>query len=232
MGARGVKSRITISPMEARQRLLEGWTVKRLAETQGVQPCTMSHWLRWKGVTERSNGLIKQSAANRPNMSFQPDDAQQVSWNPAIAEADDVAPNLPSADAGEARMMAVQQLLQLARDLGMDRQQLATLQTRIVGRTVRETARDDREAIERMREARDRALDYLDDVSLAAAPAKDLSSVVAVLTDRIQLLSGQPTAIMRVEDRRQIDTLAEALMAELVRRGKGPVIDGEAVAVT
>ena len=65
----------------------------------------------------------------------------------------------------------------------------------------------------------DTALDYIDEMTLAAAPAKDLSITVGVLVDKARLLEGDTgSRVMTPEDRRKLNELAEALNAECARR--------------
>lgn len=66
----------------------------------------------------------------------------------------------------------------------------------------------------------DLALVYLDDQALADAKAKDLADIVSKLIDKRQLLMGEPTSVVSIEDRRQRHELLDALKAELERRQK------------
>ena len=201
MPRQGRPPKITITPLKARKLLEGGMTVRELAAQCYVSRQYMSHWLQKNDITAKPGAsVIRRTDPNRPNLTGMVTEGAAVSH-----------------DVEQARL--VDRLLDLCRTLGMEKMQIATIRNRILPSKIREASRDDREVIERLRQARDRALDYLDDVTLASAPAKDLANIVAVLTDRIQLLSGQPTQIMRVEDRRTLNELGEALFNELNRRG-------------
>ena len=66
-----------------------------------------------------------------------------------------------------------------------------------------------------------RALLYLDDYAMAAASAKDLAVVLGILLEKRQLLRGEPTAILSVEERQGLGELIPRLIAEAQRRGMG-----------
>lgn len=75
-----------------------------------------------------------------------------------------------------------------------------------------------------------RALEWLDDTALAGASAKDLAIVVGILLEKRQLLRGEPTQILSVEERRRLDELVPVLLREAQRRGmllefRGPTVD-------
>ena len=63
------------------------------------------------------------------------------------------------------------------------------------------------------------ALDFLDEVVLSQASAKDLAIIIGILTEKRQLLSGEPTQILSVQERDHLDGLAGAMFAEMRRRG-------------
>jgi predicted DNA-binding protein (UPF0251 family) len=70
-----------------------------------------------------------------------------------------------------------------------------------------------------------RCVEHIDDVTLAGATVKDLAIAGGIMIDKARLLRGEPTQIMRVEDRRKLGELAEALHHELERRHAAGVID-------
>lgn len=81
------------------------------------------------------------------------------------------------------------------------------------------------------------ALACLDPVAIASASVADLTRLTSMLTEKRALLRGEPTSIVRNEQRGGLDKLAELLLTEVGRRGivldapKGPggyreVIDG------
>jgi len=64
------------------------------------------------------------------------------------------------------------------------------------------------------------ALDAITEEKLLKASAKDLGILAAISTDKLLLLQGLPTQIVRTErDRAKLGDLAEALMIEMSRRG-------------
>jgi len=59
----------------------------------------------------------------------------------------------------------------------------------------------------------------------SAVSARDKAVIGGIMMDKRQLLSGEPTAIVSVEDRRNLDELTEAWIKEAKRRGQ--VVDLE-----
>lgn len=59
----------------------------------------------------------------------------------------------------------------------------------------------------------------LDPVAIASASVADLTRLASMLTEKRALLRGEPTAIVRNEQRGGLDKVAAALMAEITRRG-------------
>ena len=82
----------------------------------------------------------------------------------------------------------------------------------------------DKNVIKLMTQARHKALCLFDENILAMESAQGLARVVGVLTDKIQLLKGEPTQITRIEDIRKLDEVANLLHRECQRRGV--IIDG------
>lgn len=75
-----------------------------------------------------------------------------------------------------------------------------------------------------------RALGYLDDQVLSEAKAKDLAITLGILLEKRQLLRGEPTQILSVEERQGLNELLPRLIAEAKRRGLAiDVYGGEAV---
>ncbi len=68
-----------------------------------------------------------------------------------------------------------------------------------------------------------RALKYLDDAVLSEAGAKDLAIISGILIEKAQLLSGEPTQRLTIDDRRELNELIPVLVEEAQRRGQ--VID-------
>ena len=68
-----------------------------------------------------------------------------------------------------------------------------------------------------------RVFEYFDDHVLGKMDGRNLMVAAGILTDKRQLLRGEPTAITRFQDMRKMDEILEAVAKELKRRGK--VID-------
>ncbi len=81
-----------------------------------------------------------------------------------------------------------------------------------------------------------RALEYMDDYNLAKANAKDLAIIVGILMEKRQLLRGEPTQILSIEERAGMSELIPRLLQEAERRGLKvgvyKTIEGEAEVVT
>lgn len=58
-----------------------------------------------------------------------------------------------------------------------------------------------------------------DDMGMASASMKEKVLALGILIDKRQLLRGEPTAIMRVQDIRKLDEVGKLLQAEMERRG-------------
>lgn len=72
--------------------------------------------------------------------------------------------------------------------------------------------------LELMENARLLALNMMDKTVLSAESGVGLSRIVGTLTDKIQILKGEPTVITRVEDVRKTDELLKRIDDELARR--------------
>ncbi len=82
---------------------------------------------------------------------------------------------------------------------------------------LREVKRD--ELIKILEDRALRCIEYVDDFAMAKASLRDLAITAGVLIDKSLLLKGEPTAIFRNEDRRKLNELLPALIAEAKRRG-------------
>lgn len=115
-----------------------------------------------------------------------------------------------------------QRLTDLARDCGLPKSTMAGLIKRLKTRHLpvveelkKVTTKEFRELIDdRLR----LALDYLDPYVMAAASAKDIAIIVGIMVEKRQLLAGEPTAILSVEDRRSLNELAAVIHKEIKRR--------------
>ena len=92
------------------------------------------------------------------------------------------------------------------------------------------------EFLELLEDRAHRALEYMDDYNLANANAKDLAIIVGILMEKRQLLRGEPTQILSIEERAGMGELIPRLLQEASRRGLSvgvyKTIDGEAEVVT
>jgi hypothetical protein len=76
-----------------------------------------------------------------------------------------------------------------------------------------------------------RLLRQLDDVKISAMNGRELAAAVATLLEKRALLRGEPTQIVRNDNRGSLEKIGEMLMAEMVRRGRkipgmeNPVLD-------
>lgn len=64
-----------------------------------------------------------------------------------------------------------------------------------------------------------RCLEFMDDYAMGTASLKDLAIASGVMLDKSLLLRGEPTQIMSHQQRKRLDELAPALIAEMQRRG-------------
>lgn len=74
-----------------------------------------------------------------------------------------------------------------------------------------------------------RLLQYMDDSLMANASLRDVAYALDRMLNYRQLMRGEPTAILSVEDRRTLNELIPALVREAQRRGV--LIEGQAVHV-
>ena len=79
---------------------------------------------------------------------------------------------------------------------------------------------DDKELLALIDDRLARAFAFLDDFTLGQASARDLTVNIGILTDKRQLLRGEPTQVFRVEDAKKLDEQLEMMVAEMKRRGK------------
>ena len=76
-----------------------------------------------------------------------------------------------------------------------------------------------KEALEQIDSKIAMALDCMDDFTFANASLKELGIYFGIMVDKGQLLRGQPTQILSVEERKNITQLIPALLKEAQRRG-------------
>lgn len=64
-----------------------------------------------------------------------------------------------------------------------------------------------------------KALEYMDDVAFSTASLRDLALAFGILHDKRQLLLGQPTQILTVQERKDLNDLLPEIVQEAQRRG-------------
>lgn len=69
-----------------------------------------------------------------------------------------------------------------------------------------------------------RVLDSIDDETIAKSGLRDRMIAAGVAIDKRQLLSGQPTQILSIDERKSLNALVPALLREAQRRGIAPEI--------
>ena len=103
-------------------------------------------------------------------------------------------------------------------ECGIDARSMKQLVVRL---QVRPPAKlDDKELLALIDDRLARAFAFLDDFTLGQASARDLTVNIGILTDKRQLLRGEPTVITRLEDVKKMDELGAMLVTEMKRRGK------------
>ena len=86
-----------------------------------------------------------------------------------------------------------------------------------------------KERVDELYKKADKAVSYIDDLSIAGMNGKDLATAAAILYDKAQLLGGKATVIVDFNARRKLEALLPEMMAEAKRRGV--TIDGTATIV-
>lgn len=127
-----------------------------------------------------------------------------------------------SAPVVQPTMEAFERLKQAGVECGIDPRAMKQLVTRL---QVRPPAKgrlklDDKELLALIDDRLARAFAFLDDFTLGQANARDLMVSIGILTDKRQLLRGEPTAITRLEDVKKLDEDLLMLVKEMRRRGK------------
>ena len=82
---------------------------------------------------------------------------------------------------------------------------------------------DDKELLALLDDGIARAFEVLDNFALGAATARDVATIIGILTDKRQIMKGEPTEILQYQDMRKLDEFLVQAVAELKRRGE--VID-------
>ena len=114
-------------------------------------------------------------------------------------------------------------------ECGFDANTMETFVARLQGSSLSTRGRlklDDKELLALLDDGIARAFEVLDNFALGEASARDVATIIGILTDKRQILKGEPTAIVKFEDMRKLDAFLEDVSKELKRRGDGPeVID-------
>lgn len=90
---------------------------------------------------------------------------------------------------------------------------------------------DDKELLARIEDIAARLVNSFTDAELMRMAPTQKGILLGILIDKRQILRGQPTAILSIEDRRNLLELVPALVREVERRGlidvtpAGPVIE-------
>ncbi len=130
---------------------------------------------------------------------------------------------------------------EIARKLGMKKQNVETCYNRAKVKILERGPPPSRDLQEACDEAFEKVRGHIDDKTLSQqagevgwtaiwrlmndpdiwnrASARDLAAISALMIDKRQLLRGEPTQIMRVEDFRKLDELGKVLHEEMERRG-------------
>ncbi len=111
--------------------------------------------------------------------------------------------------------------------IGVDARAMERLVARLQGRSLSakggRLTLDDRELLSLVDDGIARSFQVLDAFALGQASARDVATIIGILTDKRRLLRDEPTAIMKFQDMRKMDEILESVAKELKRRGK--VID-------
>ena len=93
------------------------------------------------------------------------------------------------------------------------------MKTRYLGVTEQMRAIKTHDMIQKIDERIGHALTYIDDYVMADANFRDLSMGVGILIEKRQLLKGEPTQIISVDERKTLNQLLPLLIQEATRRG-------------
>ncbi len=106
---------------------------------------------------------------------------------------------------------------------GYDANTMERLAERCQGRPLSARGRfrlDDQELLAVIDDRLGRVLEYFDDHTLGKMGGRDLVVAAGILTDKRQLLRGEPTAITKFQDMRNLDELMEMFRKEAARLEK------------
>lgn len=114
-------------------------------------------------------------------------------------------------------------ILNAAAEVGISRSHAAGLLRRLAVRKAGFRSRLDRmttrDLISAIEDRLALVLEYIDEFGISGSSPKDLAIMFGILVEKRQLLLGEPTQILSVEERKRINELIPALVEEAQRRG-------------
>ncbi len=116
---------------------------------------------------------------------------------------------------------ALERFKQAGVECGFDARAMERFVARLQGSSLSTRGRlklDDKELLALVDDGIARAFEVLDNFALGQASARDVATIIGILTDKRQILKGEPTAIVKFEDMRKLDEILEQVSAELKRR--------------
>ncbi len=116
---------------------------------------------------------------------------------------------------------ALERFKQAGVELGFDARAMESFVARLQSCSLSTRGRlklDDKELLALLDDGIARAFEVLDNFALGEASARDVATIIGILTDKRQILKGEPTAIVKFEDMRKLDEILEQVSKELKRR--------------
>lgn len=129
-------------------------------------------------------------------------------------------------------ILAQDRLLEVAADVALEqaRAEFERLEAKRRSDIAKLRKLGDPEKIARLQDLQLRVLEHITDEDLAEAALRDKAVVLGIAIDKELVLSGRPTQVLGIEERRAIKDLVPGLLAEARRRGL--TIEAAAVDVT
>lgn len=123
----------------------------------------------------------------------------------------------------EAISSPVDEFLNACRELGVPREHAMGIVSRLAARKTDFVSRLDRlgtrDIIRKVEEKIGLVLHYLDEFAIAGASPRDLAIIFGIMVEKRQLLLGEPTQILSMQERKHINDLIPALLQEASHRG-------------
>ena len=117
----------------------------------------------------------------------------------------------------------VEQILEACRDVGLSRDVAMGLVNRMAARQAgfkhSLKSLDVKHIITSINEKIALTLHYLDEFGISTAKPRDLAIILGILIDKRQLLLGEPTQILSMQERKHVNDLIPALLQEAEARG-------------